>query len=215
MARPRTNHEHKKQEIVKIAFQLFMINGYETTSIQDIMKAAKISKGAMYHYFACKEDILDDVLNYLIDTDMKRFTPIINDTNLSALEKLVALMSNEPTEIPQEIQEANEYIKTRPVSIFDYRARELSKNRSIPALADIIKQGISSGEFCTSHPEDMATFIYVSGQEMASWLGTLDKSAALEKISIFIGLIEYCLGLNKEQYDFLLKFGENQINKMQ
>jgi Transcriptional regulator len=54
MARPRTHHDQKKQELIKVAFELFMKDGYENTSIQDIMNVAQISKGAMYHYFTCK-----------------------------------------------------------------------------------------------------------------------------------------------------------------
>lgn len=215
MARPRTNHEHKKQELIMVAFKLFMIKGYENTSIQDIIKTAEISKGAMYHYFSSKEDILDDVLNYIIDSDIKRFTPLLNDSNHSALEKLTSLMSHEPSEIPEQVQEANEYIEARPVSIFDYRARELSKKRSMPVLTEIIKQGVESGEFHTQYPEEMTAFIYASGQEMETWFtNDLDKPAILEKVTTFIGLMEYCLGLNKEQYNFLLKFWEDQINKM-
>jgi len=37
-----------------MAFELFMKDGYENTSIQDIMNVAQISKGAMYHCFTCK-----------------------------------------------------------------------------------------------------------------------------------------------------------------
>ena len=55
MARPSTHHDEKKQALIKMAFELFMKNGYENTSIQDIMNVAQISKGAMYHYFTCKE----------------------------------------------------------------------------------------------------------------------------------------------------------------
>lgn len=74
-----------------------MMHGYENTSIQDIIKTAKISKGAMYHYFACKENILDDILNYIIDSDMKRYASMLNDSNISAFEKLIQVMSHEPS----------------------------------------------------------------------------------------------------------------------
>lgn len=214
MARPRTNHDNKKNELIKIAFKLFMTNGYENTSIQDILKAAEISKGAMYHYFTSKEDILDEVLNYLIDCEIRRLDPVINNSNSNSLEKIAALVNFEVSDLSEEVKQANRYIEKSINSIFHYRAKDLSKSRTIPIFAKIIEDGVKSGEFCTHYPYEMACFIYVSGQEIENWfLNNLDKSVYIEQIGLLVNLIEYCLGLKKEQHDFLLKFWTDQINK--
>ena len=45
--------------ILDVAFRLFMKKGYEHTSIQDIIdQLGGLSKGAIYHHFKSKEDIL-------------------------------------------------------------------------------------------------------------------------------------------------------------
>ena len=45
--------------ILDVAFRLFMEKGYEHTSIQDIIDhLGGLSKGAIYHHFKSKEDIL-------------------------------------------------------------------------------------------------------------------------------------------------------------
>ena len=45
--------------ILDVAFRLFMEKGYEHTSIQDIIdRLGGLSKGAIYHHFKSKEDIL-------------------------------------------------------------------------------------------------------------------------------------------------------------
>ena len=45
--------------ILDVAFRLFMEKGYEHTSIQDIIDhLCGLSKGAIYHHFKSKEDIL-------------------------------------------------------------------------------------------------------------------------------------------------------------
>ena len=45
--------------ILDVAFRLFMEKGYEHTSIQDIInQLGGLSKGAIYHHFKSKEDIL-------------------------------------------------------------------------------------------------------------------------------------------------------------
>ena len=48
--------------ILSVAFRLFMEKGYEHTSIQDIIgQLGGLSKGAIYHHFKSKEDILEAV----------------------------------------------------------------------------------------------------------------------------------------------------------
>ena len=213
MARPRTHHDEKKQELVKMAFELFMRDGYENTSIQDIMNVAQISKGAMYHYFTCKEDILDAVLTYIIDLDEKRSAPMLNSTTLRPIEKLTAMMSLDTPKAPPEVEQAAKYVMQRKDSIFDYRARELSKKRSIPSLASLIKEGVAAGEFHTQYPEEMAIFIYSSMQSIGESIAlhrtdipTLEKS-----INAIIELLTFCLGLKKKEQDFLADFFKKQF----
>ena len=212
MARPRIHHDEKKLELIKIAFELFMRDGYENTSIQDIMSVSKISKGAMYHYFTCKEDILDAVLNYIIDLNVKRLEPVLNSTILSPLEKLTATMSFGTPQPTKEVQQATEYIMQRQDSIFDYRARELSKNRTLPRLTGLIREGIAAGEFHTKYPEEMAAFIYASAQSMSDLIvRQTDRPALQRAIGAFIQLLTHCLGLEKKAQDFLAAFFREQF----
>ena len=48
-----------KSRIVKAAWNLFYKNGYEQTTVEDIINAAKTSKGTFYHYFKGKEALLN------------------------------------------------------------------------------------------------------------------------------------------------------------
>ncbi len=50
---------HKtKSEIIKIANNLFVENGYNNTTIKDICSASNISKTTFYYHFKAKEDII-------------------------------------------------------------------------------------------------------------------------------------------------------------
>lgn len=51
----------KKAEILRTAEMLFCKNGYETTSIQDILDILKTSKGSFYHHYASKELLLEEI----------------------------------------------------------------------------------------------------------------------------------------------------------
>jgi AcrR family transcriptional regulator len=47
-----------RTNILKTALLLFLEKGYKDVSYQDLMKKTGLSKGAMYHYFASKEELL-------------------------------------------------------------------------------------------------------------------------------------------------------------
>ena len=51
----------KKQEILRTAETLFCKNGYETTSVQDILDILNTSKGSFYHHYASKELLLEEI----------------------------------------------------------------------------------------------------------------------------------------------------------
>jgi AcrR family transcriptional regulator len=61
---PRTPAENDRirrtatEQILKTALNLFCEKGYHSTSIEEISKQAKISKGLLYHYFKSKEEVL-------------------------------------------------------------------------------------------------------------------------------------------------------------
>ena len=50
--------ERRKQELLKIAYKMFITKGYENTSVDDIIEAAGIAKGTYYYYFESKEQTL-------------------------------------------------------------------------------------------------------------------------------------------------------------
>jgi len=65
---PRTKQQFKeirktsKDKILTVALELFAQNGYQGTSIAQIAKKAKISKGLMYNYFKNKEKLLEEII---------------------------------------------------------------------------------------------------------------------------------------------------------
>ena len=65
---PRTKLQFKeirktsREKILSVALELFASKGYHATSVSQIAKKAKISKGLMYNYFASKEKLLDEII---------------------------------------------------------------------------------------------------------------------------------------------------------
>jgi TetR/AcrR family transcriptional repressor of nem operon len=54
-----------KEEIVRIAIELFRKQGYHRTSMNDLAHSCGLHKGSFYHYFAGKEALMQEVLNTL------------------------------------------------------------------------------------------------------------------------------------------------------
>ena len=78
-----------KSRIVKAAWNLFYKNGYDQTTVEDIITASKTSKGTFYHYFKGKEALLNS-LSYLFDQKYEELSAVM-DPSLSACDKLMFL----------------------------------------------------------------------------------------------------------------------------
>jgi AcrR family transcriptional regulator len=65
--------EARKNEILDAAFACFRRRGFHQTTMQDIYREAKLSPGAVYHYFRSKEDIIAAA----IDRNTAEWTKII------------------------------------------------------------------------------------------------------------------------------------------
>ena len=65
---PRTKQQFKeirktsREKILSVSLELFARKGYHATSVSQIAKKAKISKGLMYNYFTNKEKLLDEII---------------------------------------------------------------------------------------------------------------------------------------------------------
>ena len=54
--------EQVRQAIVDVARQIFSERGYDATPTEDIIRAARVSRGGMYHHFPTKKDLFRSVL---------------------------------------------------------------------------------------------------------------------------------------------------------
>ena len=52
------NREEVRNKIIKISRRLFLEQGYENTTVRQILKKAGLSTGSLYHFFKNKEEIL-------------------------------------------------------------------------------------------------------------------------------------------------------------
>lgn len=60
------------QRLLAAATRLFAEQGYDRTSVQEIVEAAGVTKGALYHYFGSKEDLLQEVYARVLRLQQER-----------------------------------------------------------------------------------------------------------------------------------------------
>lgn len=205
MARTNIHFNENRLKLIEIAYRLFLTNGYEDTSINDILKATGISRGAMYHYFASKEEILDMVIEYLMRLLDSQIELIVSNTTITALDKLERLLIPN-TLPPKEILQVRELMKKNKKSLFFYLSKEADRQRTIPVITKIIEQGIKEGTFHTDYPVQMADYIYTVAQSLSDVFSINSKERKSKDLEAFIFLLQHALGMNM---DTVLRLNES------
>lgn len=84
---PRKARRNTRGRIVSAAWKLFYEQGYEDTTVEDILELSGTSKGTFYHYFEGKDALLG-TLSVLFDEKYEELTPTIPENSLEALRYL-------------------------------------------------------------------------------------------------------------------------------
>jgi len=149
--------------ILEVAFRLFMEKGYEHTSIQDIIDhLGGLSKGAIYHHFKSKEDILIAVTDRMTAESNQMLAVIRDRTDLTGREKLKTIFWESISRpVQDDIFTVAPDFHNNPKLLFSLlhdTIEEAAPNYILP----IIKQGISDGSIETDYPEQLAELILLA-----------------------------------------------------
>ncbi len=85
----KKSSRNTKSKIVSAAWQLFYQQGYDNTTIDEIVSASGTSKGSFYHYFDGKDSLLSS-LSCLFDEKYEELMETM-DNSLSPIDKLIYL----------------------------------------------------------------------------------------------------------------------------
>ena len=163
----------RRDAFVDAALRLIQVKGYERMSIQDLLDDLDASRGAFYHYFESKAELLEGVLERMSDTALATFGPLIGDPTVPALEKLERLFSG----IAQ-WKNQRKHLMTQLLGVWfsDENAivrekfRKAMAARMVPILGRIIEQGKAEGVFSATSPEHAARSVWslVQGAQEAA-----------------------------------------------
>lgn len=152
------------ERILDVASDLFFRFGYENTTIQDIIDAlGDLSKGAIYHHFKSKEEIIVAVSKRVFDRELSRFCDNVQGDNgfegETGLEKLKNLFY---TSLRSQTQET--FVKSLPDMMKNPKLLAVQLESTMNYLAPnvvlpIIRKGIADGSIKTDCPEALAEII--------------------------------------------------------
>ena len=83
------NNRNTKGKIISAAWELFYEQGYDDTTVEEIIERSGTSKGSFYHYFDGKDALLSS-LSYLFDEEYARLQQEL-PVEMDAFERLLAL----------------------------------------------------------------------------------------------------------------------------
>ncbi|HEY1487219.1 MAG TPA: helix-turn-helix domain-containing protein, partial [Micromonosporaceae bacterium] len=68
-----------RARILAAAVELFAEQGYDKTSVQEVVERAGVTKGALYHYFSAKDDLLFEIYRSLLAEQMAGLDRIMSE----------------------------------------------------------------------------------------------------------------------------------------
>ncbi|TVR69495.1 MAG: TetR/AcrR family transcriptional regulator [Spirochaetaceae bacterium] len=153
-----------KETIIATAARLFHTNGYEDTSVQEIIDAVGVSKGAFYHYFTAKSDILESIASSYVSQGLELTDSVIKDSTISGIRKLNHLFV-----VLQQFK--SRHAETRAVV---HRALDGDQNlkmeklitgrlrtRVVPLLTAVLDEARAAGELRIANTREMAELLFV------------------------------------------------------
>ena len=132
------------QKILDVSLKLFLEKGYEETTILDIVdQLGGMSRGAFYHHFKSKEEVLN-AINDRMFLENNPFEKIRNEKNMTCLEKLKHLIKHQFSN--QDVKNVNMMslpLLKNPRILVD--CLETNQRVVAPMFQELVEEGIRDG----------------------------------------------------------------------
>ncbi len=148
-----------KSRIVKAAWNLFYKNGYDNTTVEEIITASKTSKGTFYHYFKGKEALLNS-LSDLFDQKYEELNTVI-DPDMSAYDKLLFLNHELFYMIETSVDiSLLAFLYSSQLTTKDKKSLSDQKRFYFKWISEIIDDALKNGEFNNTSTTEELMSIY-------------------------------------------------------
>ena len=155
------------EKILDTAQRLFLERGYENTTIQDIVnELGGLTKGAVYHHFKSKEEIMNAVSDRMFFQN-NPFDAVMKRTDLNGLQKMREMMrQNFSDKARMDINIQIMPLLENPRILVD----SITSNQNVvsPLFQRLLEEGNQDGSLSTPYVKELAEVITLLS---SLWLG--------------------------------------------
>lgn len=146
------------EKILDVAHKLFFEKGYDQTTIQDIVdELGGLTKGAIYHHFKSKEEIINALADKML-LDSNPFDKVKNMKDLNALQKIqMAMMLNQSDTERSDLSKQAIPILKNPRILAGMI--ESGQRTFTPFLRDLIEEGKKDGSIQTDYAKELSEIL--------------------------------------------------------
>ena len=175
-------NKHPEQTIERIldtAAQLFFQKGYDKTTLQDIIDATGLSKGAIYHHFASKEAILIAVADRMGEYNCAVLSEVRDKKGLTGAEKLRELFRASLTlSFQGKILHMLPFLIENP-KFMALQMQSILEEAAPHYILPILREGIADGSIRTDHPEQLSEVLLILSD---LWLHPILRPSTPEQV---------------------------------
>jgi AcrR family transcriptional regulator len=214
MPRIVKEHQQRKNEILDTAQRLFYSQGYENTSVANVIEAIGIAKGTFYHYFKSKAELLDQIIERLaqmIDQIIDRVLEEPEENAIVELNNIYAAIGEYKAENKDVMLLMTQALYSDENIVLRSKLTKIRIKTVAPKIARVISRGISEGLFHTENPDYIAEMILTMGTYLSDefaqillqeGLNSKNKKNYLEKCRSFENAVERILRAPKGAITF-------------
>lgn len=175
----------KKQNIMDAAYTLFIGNGYNSTSIQDILDEAGISKGTFYNYFTSKSECLIAIMESIgNEIRQKRMEAAagrpVDDPEVLAEQLCIRIRMNREKNLFS-LYESIFYSRDTELKGFAKHSYRVELDWITSRIVDIY------GQQAAPYALDNAASVHGTIQQLVNiWQLTTDENLPTEKLAAFV-----------------------------
>lgn len=178
--------EDRRQKVLEVAIEEFAAKGYSAASINDVSRKANISIGAMYSYFASKEDLFLSIVHHaysLMDAILKDVVENSSDI-FDCVERMVVASQKFALDYPQ-LNQIYLDITTQALSQMSVRLSNELEVITPQVLSTLLRQAKADGKVSADLDERVAS--YCIDNILMMYQFSFSSDYYKERMKIFIG----------------------------
>lgn len=197
--------ERRREEILRTAESLFYAQGYERTTIQQILTALGLSKGGFYHHFASKEALLQAICDRKAQESYAAARKAVDECPGGWPEKFNALFDQYGMWRPGNADFMGLLIRVayrEDNLVMRDKLKRRTMSLMLPLVEEIVRGGVQDGVFLTPYPEGTGTLVLQLGASFSDAIAALllspdvppDTTKILENLELYRYAVEQILG---------------------